>query len=214
MHGRTAHKELDPGRYLRWIRAGIAACAIDLPGHGERAEPGLEAAPHAMDVLARVLPEIDLVTDALADREWNGVFDLDRVAIGGMSLGGMAALRRLCDGHDFVCAAVESTTGWLAGLYGTHIPHLDPSDHLHALRPIPTLALHSEADTIVPFAVQAAFVEKLRARFVQAGSDPSLVTLTTGASDEHSGFGKVSHEAKTEQTAFFTKWLRPTLTSE
>jgi len=34
MHGRTANKELDPGRYLRLIRAGIAVCAIDLPGHG------------------------------------------------------------------------------------------------------------------------------------------------------------------------------------
>jgi len=36
MHGRTVSKELDPGRYLRWVRAGIAACAVDLPGHGER----------------------------------------------------------------------------------------------------------------------------------------------------------------------------------
>ena len=36
MHGRTATKELDPGRYLRLARAGIGACAIDLPGHGER----------------------------------------------------------------------------------------------------------------------------------------------------------------------------------
>ena len=38
MHGRTVDKELDPGRYLRWVRAGIGACAIDLPGHGERHE--------------------------------------------------------------------------------------------------------------------------------------------------------------------------------
>ena len=36
MHGRTATKELDPGRYLRLARAGIGSCAIDLPGHGER----------------------------------------------------------------------------------------------------------------------------------------------------------------------------------
>ena len=43
MHGRTANKELDPGRYLRWIRAGFAACALDLPGHGERAAPELQA---------------------------------------------------------------------------------------------------------------------------------------------------------------------------
>src|SRR5262245_11172372 len=35
MHGRTVNKELDPGRYLRWMRAGIGACAVDLPGHGE-----------------------------------------------------------------------------------------------------------------------------------------------------------------------------------
>ena len=40
MHGRTVAKELDPGRYLRLARAGIASCALDLPGHGERAEMG------------------------------------------------------------------------------------------------------------------------------------------------------------------------------
>ena len=43
MHGRTVSKELDPGRYLRWIRAGFGVCAVDLPGHGERF---LQFAPH------------------------------------------------------------------------------------------------------------------------------------------------------------------------
>jgi hypothetical protein len=42
MHGRTVTKELDPGRYLRLARAGIASCALDLPGHGERFDAALQ----------------------------------------------------------------------------------------------------------------------------------------------------------------------------
>ncbi len=32
MHGRTVQKETDPGRYLRWLRAGIGACSVDRRG--------------------------------------------------------------------------------------------------------------------------------------------------------------------------------------
>src|SRR5262245_31574003 len=96
MHGRTANKELEPGRYLRWIRAGIAACAIDLPGHGERAVAELQTGRHSPAVIAQAVGEVDRVGEALSAPEFSGVFDLDRVGIGGMSLGGMVALRRLC----------------------------------------------------------------------------------------------------------------------
>ncbi|MBT4768842.1 MAG: hypothetical protein HOO04_10850, partial [Phycisphaerae bacterium] len=48
IHGRTAFKELDPGRYLRLMRRGISVCAIDLPGHGERLDPRLHKPAHIM----------------------------------------------------------------------------------------------------------------------------------------------------------------------
>src|SRR5262245_54512816 len=58
MHGRTAHKELDPGRYLRWLRAGVGVCAMDLPGHGERARPELQDPARTLDVVMQASSEI------------------------------------------------------------------------------------------------------------------------------------------------------------
>ena len=72
LHGRTANKELDPGRYLRWIRAGFAACAIDLPGHGERSVAAMQDPDATPDVLAQAVGEIDGVVEQLADRAWGG----------------------------------------------------------------------------------------------------------------------------------------------
>ena len=226
MHGRTAYKELDSGRYLRWVKAGIAAVAIDLPGHGERRDERGEAAAHTMNVLGELIGEIDWVVDALADPVWQGVFDLDRIAIGGMSMGGMATLRRLCDRHEFKCAAVECTSGDLDGLYHpehgskpwglTYPPEktapLDPAQNLAGFAPLPLLALHSEADAIVPWRVQEGFLKRLREHYRARGADPGLVVrktwAATGATEEHSGFGRVSNEAKTVQTEFLVKWLR------
>src|SRR5262245_21917996 len=88
LHGRTVNKELDPGRYLRWIRAGIAACAIDLPGHGERFEERMQAPSASLELFERTIPEIDRTVEALADPEYRGAFDRERLAIGGMSAGG------------------------------------------------------------------------------------------------------------------------------
>lgn len=227
LHGRTVNKELDPGRYLRWLRAGMAACAIDLPGHGERAAAAMQEPTGTMDVLTQAVGEIDGIVEHLADREWGGVFDLDRLAIGGMSAGGMVTLRRLCDPHPFVCASVEGTTGWLEGLYfsedGRHrvgvAPHprqkvmdMDAASHLGTFRPIPLLALHSEADEVVPWNVQQQFLKRLRERYTRLGADPGLVGgktwPTTGAPQEHSGFGRAANEAKNAQVDFFAKWLR------
>jgi len=227
MHGRTAHKELDPGRYLRWIRAGIAACAIDLPGHGERPEEGAHSGQETPRILARMIAEIDGVVNGLQHPQWNGVFDGTRLGIGGMSAGGMAALRRLCDPHPFVCAAVEGTTGWLAGLYFPKDavgkwPHdrslvrtVDASEHLGGFRPIPLLLVHSEADELIPFSVVTGFVQRLRDHYAAAGARPEAVRLeswpTTGAPFEHNGFGNRSNDAKNLQVGFFTEYLKPAI---
>lgn len=226
MHGRTAYKELDSGRYLRWMKAGIAAVAIDSPGHGERKDSRGDEAAHTMGTLGELVREIDIVVESLADPVWQGVFDLDRMGIGGMSMGGMATLRRLCEPHEFACAAVECTSGDLDGLYnpsrGSHpwglsypeeqVRDLDPMRHLDQFRPIPLLALHSEADAIVPWRVQEGFLRALRARYEARGADPSMIEAktwaSTGAPEEHSGFGRVSNEAKNTQTDFLTRTLR------
>ena len=226
MHGRTVNKELDPGRYLRWIRAGIAVCSIDLPGHGERYDIEFQHPRRTLDVLSQMLGEIDAVVEALAGPEYEtGVgplFDLDRMAIGGMSAGGMAALRRLCDPHPFLCAAVEGATGDLDALYFTrdgwpvdHDPELvaplDPAQHLDTFAPIPLLALHSEADKMVPYAGQLGFINALRAHYKAKNADPGLVKLVTwpetGAESEHAGFGRFANDAKNVQTDFLTEHL-------
>jgi len=233
MHGRTANKELDPGRFLRWIRAGIAACSIDLPGHGERGWAGGHEPDASLKVIGQAVGEIDAVVEALADPRFQGVFDLDRIAIGGMSMGGIVTLRRLCDTHPFVCAAVEGTTGWLEGLYfpedrsepgkaqpGWVVRHerdavaaVSAAAHLSTFRPMPLLMLHSEADRMMPFAVAKGFADRLRTHYQEIGADPSLVELVTwpetGAPEEHIGFGRFSNDAKNTQTAFLTRHLNP-----
>lgn len=231
MHGRTAYKELDPGRYLRWLRAGIATCAIDLPGHGERLDENLQSPLRTLDVLTQALGEVDAVIEALAADEFRGVFDLDRMGIGGMSAGGMVTLRRLCEGHDFRCAAVEGTTGWLEALYypgeaglgeralhrWSHAPGheklrpLDPMQNLGGFNPLPLLWLHSEADRVVPIAGMRGFVDRLAKNYQEKGKPASWIEghtwSETGAPEEHVGFGRVSNEAKNLQTAFLTRNL-------
>jgi alpha-beta hydrolase superfamily lysophospholipase len=226
MHGRTVNKELDPGRYLRWIRAGIAVCAVDLPAHGERAELERQSPSRTLEVLAQMVAEIDQIVESLADPKWGGAFDLDRMAIGGMSAGGMAALRRLCDPHPFVCAAVEATTGNLAALYhpdaarpwpvshpAERVRPLDPMQNLDHWRPIPLLALHSESDRVVPIAGQREFIQMLRHRYAASGADAGMIEFMTwpetGAAEEHSGFGKFSNDAKNAQTDFLSRHLNP-----
>ncbi|MCW5767950.1 MAG: prolyl oligopeptidase family serine peptidase [Phycisphaeraceae bacterium] len=230
MHGRTAYKELDPGRYLRWVRAGLAVCAIDLPGHGERLIPEFHTPARTLDMLRQAVGEVDQVVEYLSDPAHAEVFDLNRLAIGGMSAGGMTTLRRLCDEHPFRCAAVEGTTGNLAGLYlappgrsdgsppwpVSHDPGrvatLDPMQNLAGFTPLPLLALHSEQDRLVPVSIQRRFIETLRGHYVSRGADPSQIEFTTwpstGAPDEHVGFGRVSNEAKNIQAEFLARQLR------
>jgi alpha-beta hydrolase superfamily lysophospholipase len=222
-HGRTVSKELDPGRYSRLLKAGLAVCAIDLPGHGQR-DDGRGADPaFSLAIIAEAVAEIDGIVAELTSIG-GGVFDGSSLAIGGMSLGGMVALRRLCDEHPFTRALAESTTGALAELYSgrsgaawpvSHDPAkvaaVDPSAHLESFRPIPLLVLHSEADAVVPWASQAVFVERLRAHYAAVGADAAMIEVKTwpktGAPAEHAGFGVMSNEAKTLATAFLARGI-------
>jgi dienelactone hydrolase len=218
MHGRTVDKSLDPGRYLRWVRAGVAACAIDLPGHGERPDEDLQSPAHSMRVLEQALQEVDTVVATLDDPAFRGAFDTSRIAIGGMSLGGMVALARLCHDHPFACAAVEATSGDLtyarrinAPQHAEIIDRHNPIEHLERWRPIPLLALHSERDEWTPVEHIRSFIDRLRDRYAQAGANPDLARLVTwpetGAPYEHIGFGNKSNEAKNLQTDFLARHL-------
>ncbi len=208
MHGRTVDKETDPGRYLRWMRAGIGTCAIDLPGHGERFDAGLRAA-RAPEIVGPLLEEIDEVIEALHE-----VLDFDpaRMGLGGMSLGGMAALARACRAHPFRCLSVEATTGsWChgarPGATRADLDELDPIQHLDVWRTIPLQAIHARFDEWVSIEGQIAFLDALRQRY----DDPTLIEFVeygrTGAPHEHIGFGRMAADAKNLQRDFLRRWL-------
>ena len=205
MHGRTVDKELDPGRYLRWLRAGIATCTVDLPGHGERFEAALHEPERAMDVVMRMVAEIDPIIGALREMD---IFDLDRAGIGGMSGGGMATLARLCTGHPFRCASVEATSGsWRHRDRRREVSPLDPIARLGGWREIPLQVFHGRHDEWVPIESQESFVGALGQRY----RDPGLIEFIrydrTGALYEHAGFGRMAADAKNRQLGFFKRWL-------
>lgn len=218
-HGRTANKELDPGRYLRWLRApmgggetGFGLCAVDLPGHGERFDAGLQEPQRTLEVVEAAAREVDAIVADLGSSRWAGAFDVSRVGIGGMSAGGMVTLVRLCEPHSFRCAAVEATSGDFSfmvsrGLYdAAAAARLEPLRRLEGFTPLPLLALHSEADEWLPAASMRGFLGALAERYRAVGADASMIRFrtwpSTGAPNEHYGFGRVSNEAKNLQTGF------------
>ena len=131
MHGRTATKELDPGRYLRLARAGIGVCAIDLPGHGERGTLEDQEPERILDHIERAIDEIDEILRSLGGLG----FDLDRAAIGGMSMGGMVAIARLCRPHRFRAAVLEATEGTVESILETPTPQHPPAEFETLRRP-------------------------------------------------------------------------------
>lgn len=213
MHGRTANKELDPGRYLRWMRAGIGACAVDLPGHGERFDQAMQQAQNTLQVVQQMIDEIDAIVAALTAL---GSFDMKRVGIGGVSAGAMAAMARLGRPHHFRCASVEASSGsWEHQLHremfqGKNLDEINrtnPMTNLDGWREMPFQAFHAQRDEWVSIEGQRAFVEALRSRY----RDPSIVELIeyeqTDAPHEHIGFGKMARDAKDRQRDFFKRWL-------
>ena len=213
MHGRTVTKELDPGRYLRWLRAGIGVCALDLPGHGERFDAALQHPDRTLDVILQMSEEIDGVVAALRS---DPGFDSARIAIGGMSAGGMATIRRLTREHEFVACSLEATTGsWrhqrdremFEHLSEETLASLDPIQQLDQWREIPVQAIHSRLDEWVDYDGQAAFIDALRSRYAA----PSLIDFVsydqTGAPFEHAGFGTMAADAKERQRDFLDRHL-------
>lgn len=210
MHGRTAWKELDPGRYLRLMRRGIAVCAMDLPGHGARFDPDLQEPSRVPEVVEHAMLEIDGV---LAEATERLGADPKRLAIGGMSAGGMATLARLCQPHSLAAAAVEATSGSWQDLpmartidrdQFARIERLEPVSHLDGWQPIPLLATHCRADQWIPFASQWRFLNDLE-RHCPRPPVHRVAYDSTGAQGEHAGFGRHAADAKEQHCRFLSR---------
>lgn len=208
IHGRTAYKEIDPGRYLRCIRSGINVCAVDLPGHGERLEPELQGANRILPVMMQMVSEIDGVLAGLSEV---GGFDMTRAALGGMSAGGMASIQRCLQTHPFKALILEATCGdWsflrnkpmCAGLCDEAFHEINPVEHLGNWMCIPALAFHSKKDEWIPFDAAESFLHSLR---MHCGSEADIEMVSfesTGAPFEHVGFGRQSPKVKEMQVEF------------
>ncbi len=209
-HGRTVNKELDPGRYARLLRLGIATCAVDLPGHGERYEEARQGPDATLGVIQQAVAEIDPL---LKELKALGGVDMNRMAIGGMSAGGMVAMVRCCREHRFRALLLEGTAGSWSGTGGrtwANAPEsmaLEPIRNLEHWRDIPVLALHNTLDEWVQVGAQREFMDRLR----QRSANPERIVLHeyphSGAPAEHAGFGRFGADAKDRAASFLAQWL-------
>jgi len=213
LHGRTASKELDPGRYLRLMRRGISICALDLPGHGERLEPSLQSPERVLDVILRMVDELDAAVSESVERLGA---DASRLGIGGMSAGGMVIASRLTRPHPYRCCVLEATTGsWLdqrsrpmfSSRSVDELRNLDPINNLDSWRPIPILAAHCRADEWVPWIGQERFLDTVEALAPHPGTVERVLYDRTGAPHEHVGFGSHSADVKERELEFFARNL-------
>jgi hypothetical protein len=220
IHGRSVYKELDPGRYNRWVRAGIGTVAIDLPGHGQRFVEGAHSPSQTIQNLTQCLGEIPTILQSITDLN---IFDMTKAAIGGMSAGGMITTRHICNPHNFLGASIECTTGDLLGLYFPERPSesglwrihhdrdeveaIDTPTHIAKFKPIPFLAMHNKGDELIPHHIQSDFIQTLKQHYIDNQADPNTIKLityeNTGSIQEHAGFGKYASEAKDVQLDFF-----------
>ena len=214
LHGRTADKELDSGRYLRYVRRGINVCAVDLPGHGERFVSELQEPERILEVIQEMVGELDGLLEGLGGIDG---FNLNKAAIGGMSAGGIASTLRLLRSHPFKAVVLEASMGsWgekrdhpmFSGLSEEQFDALNPVENLDAWTNIPLLAFHNRHDQWIPYSAQSAFIQALNHRY----DDPDLIELVsfdhTGAPNEHMGFGRQSAFVKEVQVEFVARHLR------
>lgn len=208
IHGRTAYKELDPGRYLRCVRSGINVCAVDLPGHGERLEPELQGANRILPVVMQMANEIDGIIEGLSEI---GGFDVTKAALGGMSAGGMASIQRCLKPHPFKALVLEATCGdWsllrskamCAGLSDADFHEVNPIEHIDEWENVPVLSFHSKKDEWIPFEAAESFLSALRTHCRSESSIEMVSFEKTGAPFEHVGFGRQSPKVKEMQVEF------------
>ena len=210
LHGRTAQKELDPGRYLRLARIGIGSCALDLPGHGERHDERSNHPSNALSIIEDAASELDDVMNDLGRR---GGFDLTRAAIGGMSMGGMIAMVRLSRANPFRAAIFEASSGsWRHQIDRQFsdeatIEALDPIAHLDGWREIPILAVHSRHDAWVHWEGQKEFLDALRTHYKNPDLIETLLLEHTGAPHEHLGFGSQANQVRLREIDFLRTHL-------
>ena len=214
MHGRTADKELDPGRYLRYVRKGIHVCAVDLPGYGARCNAEMQDSSQALELILQMAGEIDGVLQRLGQI---GGFDLNKAVLGGMSAGGMAAIQRLRVAHPFKAAVLEATTGdyepmrkmpLCLGLSEEAFHAINPIQHLAKWRDIPIIAFHSRHDEWIPFSGQESFIHALQKKAAIPKQIEFVTFDRTGAPYEHVGFGRESAFVKELQVEFVLKCLK------
>ena len=185
---------------------------IDLPGHGEREDPERQTPEAVLDVVLQASEELDAVCDEAA-RQLDA--DPTRIAIGGMSAGGMAAIHRATPPHAYAALTLEATSGAWSHLpmatnsspdLRSRVETADPIRNLAGWRPIPVLSVHARYDTWIPQTEQWKFLDA-----IESLGDPALIHRVrydrTGADAEHAGFGRYSADAKEQQCRFLTECL-------
>ncbi|MDE1038024.1 MAG: prolyl oligopeptidase family serine peptidase [Phycisphaerales bacterium] len=215
MHGRTADKELDPGRYLRCVRRGINVCAVDLPDHGQRCTDRQHHKENILGIIQQMSAEIQPVLDEL---EMQGGFDLNRAAIGGMSAGGLTSVYHLCSPHNFKAVILEASGGeWIHLRNSDLLPHLtleelevvNPMNHLTSWKDVPVIAFHNKHDVRVPFETTSDFIGALKDKSPNPEDIELVAFERSGAPNEHMGFGRESAFVKEVQVEFLAKHLSP-----
>jgi alpha-beta hydrolase superfamily lysophospholipase len=191
------------------MRAGIGCVSLDLPGHGARHDEDLHDPAAVLRIVEQMASEVDGAVESMLAL---GGFDPARIAIGGISAGGMAALVRTTSEHSFCAMTLESTTGDLRNRRSTkfadpaRLERLNPITHLDNWRDVPLLALHNRLDEWVDVDGQLGFLDALRTRAKSPTAiEHHVYEKPTGAPFEHAGFGRFSADAKDRQVSFLTR---------
>lgn len=150
-----------------WVRSGAAVACIDLPLHGERANPKLTAAlqrelyelthadPRAHSSLLlenfghQAVIDLKRALDALSELP---EIDRERFAYAGFSLGAIVGAT-FCAHDPRPRAAALALAG---GGFGP--PSLDPAQHIARFAPRPVLFLGAEGDEVIPRAASEALI--------------------------------------------------------